>query len=66
MDNIWQLVSFRLRELRGDLTQQELATKAGVSVDVVGKIEREETKPSLETLHRLSQALQVSLGSVQK
>lgn len=36
--------------------------KAGVSLDVIGKIEREQTTPSLETLHRLCQALRVSLA----
>lgn len=62
MDNIRRLVSRRLKELRAGRTQQELASKAGVSLDVIGKIEREQTTPSLETLHRLCQALRVSLA----
>jgi len=60
--SIRSLVSRRLKELRKDYTQRGLARKAKVSVDVIGKIEREETTPSLETLHRLCQALQVPLA----
>jgi transcriptional regulator with XRE-family HTH domain len=62
VSDIRQLVSSRLKALRKDDTQGELAERAGVSVDVIGKIERAETTPSLETLHRLCRALQVSLA----
>lgn len=59
-----RLVSDRLRQLRRDrgYTQGETAHRAGVSEDVVGMIERAETTPSLETLHRLCQALRLSLA----
>ena len=62
MTNIRRLVSSRLRELRGDRTQEALAKRAGLSVHVIGKIERQETTPSLETLHRLCSALGITLG----
>jgi transcriptional regulator with XRE-family HTH domain len=62
VSDIRQLVSSRLKALRKDDTQGELAKRAGVSVDVIGKIERAETTPSLETLHRLCRALRVSLA----
>jgi transcriptional regulator with XRE-family HTH domain len=62
VSDIRQLVSTRLKALRKDHTQGELAERAGVSVDVIGKIERGETTPSLETLHRLCKALRVSLA----
>ena len=60
MSKIRRLVSQRLRDLRGDVTQKALAKKAGVSVYVIGKIEREETTPSLETVDRLCRALGVT------
>ena len=62
MSRIRKIVSQRLRALRKDMTQEALARKAGVSVYVVGKIERQETTPSLETLYRLCRAMGVSLG----
>ena len=62
MSRIRRIVSQRLKALRRDITQATLAKKAGVSIYVIGKIEREETTPSLETLYRLCQALDVSLA----
>ena len=57
-----QFVSQRLRNLRTQtgLTQVEIARRAGVSEDIVGKIERSETTPSLETLNNLCRALRIS------
>ena len=62
LSRIRRIVSQRLKALRRDITQATLAKKAGVSIYVIGKIEREETTPSLETLYRLCQALDVSLA----
>ena len=39
MSKIRRLVSRRLNELRGEVTQKTLAKRAGVSVYVIGKIE---------------------------
>jgi transcriptional regulator with XRE-family HTH domain len=60
-----QFVGKRLRELRtekGHFTQAELARRARVSADIIGKIERCETTPSLETLNGLCQAFRISLS----
>ena len=56
-------VGERLRELRAQKrrTQEELAKAAGVSVEVVGRIERAETTPTLEILNSLCKGLRVSL-----
>lgn len=50
-----------LRRLRG-YERTELAKRAGVSRDVIRKIETRETSPNLDTIHALTQALRVSLA----
>ena len=59
-----RMVSQRLRALRTQKghTQGEIARRAGVSEDIVGKIERNESTPSLETLSSLCRALRISLA----
>lgn len=53
-------IAKRRREL--ELTQEELATQAGVKVRALADIERGETKdPRSETLRKLADVLQVSL-----
>ncbi len=43
------------------LSQNELGKLANVSGDIVGKYERNEMKPSIETARRLANALNVTL-----
>ena len=43
------------------MSQSELGKLANVSGDIVGKYERNEMKPSIETAHRLANALNVTL-----
>ncbi len=43
------------------LSQNELGKKVGTSGDIVGKYERNEMKPSIETARRLANALNVTL-----
>ena len=43
------------------LSQIELGKRAGISGDIVGKYERDEMKPSIETATKLAVALEVSL-----
>ncbi|MBS3789104.1 helix-turn-helix transcriptional regulator [Candidatus Bipolaricaulota bacterium] len=52
----------RLRELREEkgLAQDKLAMKAGLNPSYVGFIERAQRNPTLETIHRLASALDVS------
>jgi len=51
----------RVRVLRkqADLSQEELAARADISVDFVGLIERGVNAPSFETLEKLAEALEV-------
>ncbi len=48
--------------LRRGLTQTELAKKIGTRQPVISRLERGEGNPSLDTLQRIAQALDVSLN----
>ncbi len=43
------------------ISQDELAKKVGVHAPVIGRYERDEVKPSIETALKIAQALEVSL-----
>ncbi len=43
------------------LSQAELGKLSGINGDIVGKYERDEMKPSIETAKKLAEALEVSL-----
>mgnify|MGYP001578021535 CR=1 FL=1 len=43
------------------ISQAELGKLSGVNGDIVGKYERDEMKPSIETAKKLADALEVSL-----
>ncbi len=51
----------QLRKVR-DLTQEELAERAGISVSFLSMIERAERLPHLTTLARLAEALGMTLS----
>ena len=46
------------------LTQEELAERAGLSYKFVGEVERGQGNPTVETLVRLSKALQLEIGDL--
>ena len=48
----------RLRAERG-FTQEEVAEQAGLNRNYVGMIEREENAPTVDTLEKIAQVLQV-------
>jgi len=54
----------KLKSLRKErsFTQKELAQRAGVSVNAISLIEREEISPSVSTLQNLAGALQVKIS----
>lgn len=60
-DAINQAIGGRLREERHrlGLTLQDVADRSGLSLGMISKIENAQTSPSLRTLARLSQALEV-------
>lgn len=58
-----QLIGRRMRALRGErkLTIAELAAKASVSAGIISQIERGSANPSIKTLQRLCEALDVNV-----
>ena len=58
----------RLKDLRIEraLTQEELATKAGMGKNTVNRMERNITEPRPSTLRKLAQALEVSPAELVK
>jgi transcriptional regulator with XRE-family HTH domain len=51
------------RKARG-LKQHALADRAGLSINMVGRIERGEASPSFETIERIAQALDVPAAAL--
>ncbi|MBF0480883.1 MAG: helix-turn-helix transcriptional regulator [Desulfovibrionaceae bacterium] len=66
MDNIAKLLGKRLAVLRKcrKATQLQLAERAGLSLKHLGEIERGRGNPTLESLHRLAEALGISLSEL--
>lgn len=58
----------RLKELRvsKDLTQVQLAEKAGIAYSQIGRIERGEQNPTLSTMFVLAKALDSDLNELTK
>ncbi len=54
-------VCARIREIRKSmkLTQSQFAELAGLSEDSVGKIEREDTVPTIDTLYKIATGLKI-------
>lgn len=59
MSNLKNKVGQRIKELRRkkDITQEQLAEKAGISVDFISLVERGRNAPSLESLEKIAKAL---------
>ncbi len=66
MDNIQKGLGKRIRTLRRKrtFTQEELGEKAGLSYKFVGEIERGEVNPSLDSLVRIANSLDVKVGDL--
>ena len=64
MSEIRQLLSRRLISLRNraDMSQEELARAAGVGLDAIGRLERGQVPPSLETLQSITHVFQIDLS----
>lgn len=56
----------RLRYFRviRDMSQEQLAERAGISVDFVSLVERGINAPSFETLEAISNALQIEISEM--
>lgn len=54
----------RLTELRGDMSQTELARKAGIPQSAISEIEAGKRIPRTDTLQKLATALGVSVADL--
>lgn len=54
----------RLRRVKLNLTQSELANKAKIHVNAIGRIERGSFNPSLCILYRLAKALECGIDDL--
>ena len=61
-----ELLARRIRSLREKLgiTQEEFASRCGISVSFVSLLERGERSPSYETLLQVAEALETSLAEL--
>ncbi|MFJ8863598.1 helix-turn-helix domain-containing protein [Streptomyces sp. NPDC102451] len=63
LDERWRLgVHIQARRMRQNLTQEELAERAGVSRDTVQRIERAANNPRFTDLLRIARALDTRLA----
>ena len=56
--------TLRLERLARNLTQQQLAFEAGLSLTYIGEIERGQRMVSLDTLRRLASALNLTASEL--
>lgn len=54
----------RLLRQAGGLSQEQLADRAGLDRNYVGKLEREENSPTVDTLEALAVALQIDVENL--
>ena len=59
-------IAARVKKLRGDMAQEKLAAKAGVSTATVNHIENAEANPTLDVLTRIAEALGVNVEALVK
>ena len=49
----------KVREERGNISQGELATKAGLHINYIGRLERGEACPSIYIVYKIALALHI-------
>ena len=64
--NINKIFGSRLRQIRAELsiTQEELAFKCDMQPSHIGQLERGIKSPTLETLHKISEGIDVSISDL--
>lgn len=64
IENFYKHLGKRIKTLRENskLTQEQLAEKAGISLDFLGKIEVNINKPGLKSLIKIINALEISIA----
>lgn len=66
MDKIKESITESIKEFRSqmNISQEELSKMCGYSSTYIGKIERGQRSPSLDTLIRIAEALQIPIASL--
>ena len=64
--NIYKVLGKRIREIRikSNITQERLAESSGISSNFISQIERGRNKCSLDTIYKLSQALNTPMSKL--
>jgi transcriptional regulator with XRE-family HTH domain len=64
--NLYKILgeTIRAERIKADLSQEQLAEKAGVARNYIGNIERAEHKVTLETLGRIAKALNLHVSDL--
>jgi transcriptional regulator with XRE-family HTH domain len=57
-------VGRKIKQLRGELAQEQLALAAGISTSTLSRIERELYQPRLPTLRKIAKALGVPVADL--
>ncbi len=66
METIYRMVGKKIREERKKLklTQEELAEKADITANFLGHIERGTKRPTLNTLRKIADVLQIPMAAL--
>ena len=62
MADLAEQLASRIRELRGDLTQEAFARRLGIHQATLNRIELKKQNVTLETLQKICQRLECSIG----
>lgn len=64
--NFYKNLGLSIKKLRDqrNLTQQQLADKSGIGLNFMGKIEVAFSKPSMDTIIKIADALNVSVSDL--
>lgn len=67
-ENFYKKLGLNIKKLRKEknLTQQQLADKIGKGLNFIGKIEVAYSKPSLDTIINIADALNVTVSKLTK
>ncbi|MBR1680901.1 helix-turn-helix transcriptional regulator [bacterium] len=65
-DNFYKLLGINIKNKRETLsfTQQDLADKTGISLNHIGKIEVAFSKPSLDCIIKIAEALNITVSEL--
>lgn len=65
-ENLMDVIGHRIKEYRikNKLSQEDLALESGVSIAHIGRLERGERCPTIDTLYKIAEVLNVSIAEL--